>query len=609
MYGSRFSFRLINDGFLHVANPSASIALPVRAESATTRHMDSGPDHKASVAQNDEEKLSLMSLPVEIKRHIMKFLLQGEQVYASTFPDTCYKSYRFQTAILRTCKSLHEIGMDIFSQNNFILVSTNDMEMYDEMLEHDVCVWKRKILSFKRYHLRLHIIASGIGSKNIKRSFLLCSSDLSKFVAVCRMETFVSDPKFDLKLEMKGLQGTSTPLSLKQQHQILAPFSKLHARGQHCVVEGLVEADLAINLRNSITSPIYWARAELRSHFELIRYKQQLADRAYAKRDFTQACKLYRCAMMFSLSTNYISRVASVLQENEVIAAHQILGNLIQMNSERAIIWYAMSLTQAGGEYADEAWGILQNLYNDTTEEETMEAEAKSEYLRIRGLASLLQGKEKQAQSYFESDGKIQPLSVSSSICLREVRAFTRTAATSNYLTTLTKTARRMAEALIATPILLPVEIGIASVAALDQELHDLKMLGYCGDWLESQVRQMSDRCVRNGRVECGTFSVEPRTKVITPLLLGIKICKAEGVQPADVEIGQTVIPSDLDQTLFPLSEGFERSIERGFWIINSSNDFQSAFHGTLCRRAGDGGWGTDVTDRQRWILEALDAI
>lgn len=124
-------------------------------------HMDNEPDRGASVAQSDEEKLSLISLPLEIKRYILKYLLQAERVYMSTFPDITRKSYCFETAISRTSKSFKELGTDIFNHNNFILVSTND-NMYGEMLSYDVCPWKNGISYFPKYHLRLHIHVPGV---------------------------------------------------------------------------------------------------------------------------------------------------------------------------------------------------------------------------------------------------------------------------------------------------------------------------------------------------------------------------------------------------------------------------------------------------------------
>jgi hypothetical protein len=253
--------------------------------------------------------LFFTSLPEDVLRRIIDFLLSSAEVKKTWLSPSvkdkfyCTTVYDFQLAIMRTNTALHAIASEVFLNNHFVLITSNNGTLRHEMNENRVQFWDVQLETFKNY--RLHLQSSGKGYAiaaqrrinnitNRRTSFLICSDGLEDFVNMLRTyESLVNMNEYcmSFRLNTKGMRQESMPLKLQQR--LLEPFMRLRTSRQTCSIAPSVDEDLAKRLQASVTPQVFWFRAQGRELYNVILHERLVADAAFDAGQIEVAARLY----------------------------------------------------------------------------------------------------------------------------------------------------------------------------------------------------------------------------------------------------------------------------------------------------------------------------
>lgn len=209
-------------------------------------------------------------------------------------PTSRFTEYHLHLSILQTCRYLHDQGTSILRQNNFALVSSKLGEVILETCPSNVPTWT--IATPKKF--KHHVMNVNISSRHTLGGLhtfhsLICAADLDSFVRVLREFTFIEEPEFILKFRMRGTMDGVLPLPLRVQRQLLLPFERLLGNIHSCDITGAVDVDLGNRVKSRLTSTVTWNRAQCRDFFEIIKFKQALADDMFNAGHFNLAHRMY----------------------------------------------------------------------------------------------------------------------------------------------------------------------------------------------------------------------------------------------------------------------------------------------------------------------------
>jgi len=145
---------------------------------------------------------TLLSLPDVVLRRILDFLLLVDEVEdIGPSKQTIFTKCHYETAVLRTCRTLYYEGLSVLRVSHFILVSTTDLKMPQRCITSNIPVWTKHLKHFKYSELRLYIVLGKIQQKQ-NVFFVLSAHHLSKFVDLLRLYTCMSVHEFRMKFEL-----------------------------------------------------------------------------------------------------------------------------------------------------------------------------------------------------------------------------------------------------------------------------------------------------------------------------------------------------------------------------------------------------------------------
>lgn len=462
-----------------------------------------------NLVTNSLSALTLANLPEDILHHILDYLLPARHVLTRD-PDTLARSYHFEVATLRICKAIATQAADIFHSNHFVLVSTNDLRILDDDKNYDLRLWRQKIPKFKKYTMRLHIVAQTIETTT-SHFFLLCASDLDNFVMRLRTIYFTAEPQYKVMIEVKGLDKSQGMLSNKQQRALLLPFTKLRGAGQKCNIKGMVVPDLVKRVTDMVASPIHWIRAQARDVFEILVYKAAIADSLFLEEHFAAASFLYAEADVFT--SNSILRMQAAMQglaDRGIYGAMSHFAIAQAINGDRAHLWRFYKEPPDNEEHQT----ALLKTITDASPVEGTTPEQRATILHVKGLAELLLGEVTIAHGFFQESLELH-YNEQVKTCLTAVRRLARQQRTNQYFLDIMC---RLMSTTPNTPWPHSDDIKVSTIAAFDQEVFDLRQLGYPGPFLDGCLKQKAGYSVENGYEVDKMFDEKQRLHELKPL-------------------------------------------------------------------------------------------
>lgn len=278
---------------------SSAVNLPDRSitPSELDHHIKIGTTTSSSSAMST----GFTSLPDEVKRRILEFLLDRKEVQQVVADNKkALFKFDFHTAILRVNKEINDLGRDIFLRNSFVLVSASSSHMYHAILNRKLPAWTKKLKQFHGYSLRVHIAnkpGSGVLPVNssLKENmfFMICGHHLTHFLHVLRCLQLGHGMNYGLLIKVEKTAFGDAGPSLKVQQSMLDPFRKLVINVEQCKITGSVDEKLAESLQAVTTAPIHWTRAQAWACYDTAAYLKSLGDQAYLAWNLGAAEDLY----------------------------------------------------------------------------------------------------------------------------------------------------------------------------------------------------------------------------------------------------------------------------------------------------------------------------
>jgi len=254
---------------------------------------------------SNESTITFMSLPDLVKRRILEYLLDEEEVVeTATDNNDVLVKHNFHTAIMRTNKDTYDLAKEVFHGNHFVVVSVTPSDVLDWFVKRKLSFWKNNLKYFRGYHLRAHIICHTHQNAQPKlkgqprqHAFLIVTlRSLDHLTHILRAHELAEHEAFKLNLELKrGNPGAM--LSTKIQARLLEPFRRLHP--DKCNVYGEVDLDLADAVMSATTATIKWIRASAWSCYDTALYLKHLGDAAYLSDKYSTAIDCYEAVSEF----------------------------------------------------------------------------------------------------------------------------------------------------------------------------------------------------------------------------------------------------------------------------------------------------------------------
>ncbi|KAL8668339.1 MAG: hypothetical protein Q9168_007026 [Polycauliona sp. 1 TL-2023] len=254
--------------------------------------------------------LVLDRLPTEIQRLIYVNLLKGDLVRGP--PDeNLVRSYRFHTAILSVCKSIHAIAHRILYQENHFAVVSGNYDygwMIQTLKVHRVAIISAKpaiVARFKHHVVRIHIAYPFEDTQykypkpnEVRHSFVALHSELPDMVRMLQTMDAVTNGStnaYRIKFKMEKPHSMVAPLA---QRLVLEPFRQLGSACLSVKIFGLENA-YTQGLLHDMTLPFQWTRAVewrlydmMAFHFRLGEDASRTANWALAVSHFTHCYTL-----------------------------------------------------------------------------------------------------------------------------------------------------------------------------------------------------------------------------------------------------------------------------------------------------------------------------
>lgn len=503
--------------------------------------------------------LTLLDLPEDILRQILSHLLQAEKVPLAKGLGWAEKRRCFEVAVLRTSKILYNLGLSIFCRNNFILLSAQNDDAIPDMKEMGASVWTDKIKRFKRYHLRLHVAPQSfrLATSTSVHFGLACALDIHKVVNALLVQIYCFQPEFKILISMNASGDGSGDLPAKTQRALLEPLTRLRGDEQKCVISGVVEDSIAANIKNRIVSPVFWFRADMYEYLDVLTYTKGLVEKAIVDGDYAAAHRLCFKHIIWvekSFETRQCFKNLDYERFEEFFAHHSMSS---RVDSELARLLLAISVTDS-----ERQLNLLQLMFKVQHPQLALDSqlrnyEATSQ--QIHGLARLWLGELTVAHGHFRRASEYDPDNVSISKCLLWSNSLKmqRTKPSKPQL-------RKHVHNLLTTaaPKVIPVPVTMDAVmsAALDQELYDLKRLGYIGRRHGVPVTQMRGYSIIDGELKDVPFSEAARDQELESVLAQQKDCTKNGKKFPIVKVGQFVRDGRIEHDPF-----LRATMRRGF--------------------------------------------
>jgi hypothetical protein len=254
-------------------------------------------DGSWSLLLNSETTGLVLGSDEPILRRILDYLLLAKEV--KHFPNAsdshqCKFVYHFQTAILRSCRFLHALGLQVLASNHFILVSCSDGKWFSDVLVPNIGLWARA--SSKLKYIRAHLFFGPDVHKsktiaNKVSSALICLDALLDLVWALRRAQ-LAGRKHKYVLQFKPLIA-DRELPVRTQRHILQQLEPLHGSNQQFAVRGSVNSLLARAVESVITSPLLWFRGRNHHIYDFTKRKFELGNAASKAEAWKAAIRHY----------------------------------------------------------------------------------------------------------------------------------------------------------------------------------------------------------------------------------------------------------------------------------------------------------------------------
>lgn len=497
----------------------------------------------------------MVDLPEELLRQILGYLLHTDKIDLTRSQGSETSKYHFEVAILRTCHVLHRLGLSIFCRNHFVLLSTRPKTLIDRFERNpQISLWKTasKLKKFKRYHLRLHIGSETASRETKETTFgLFCVADIEAVVLELRVlicwQRCISRFTFKLLFELEGLADGSGDLPPKVQHALLRPFVKSRSHNSIFMFRSDTKAsDDVLRLMDSMRSPIFWARANVSDSWELITYMRRLADDALSRNDYICATSRYTEAMSFAHDVVSVHREWARMSDDAFEDACTKMMIVIHYNSTLARLSLFMSNPQKHA-------SILEDILDPPgAEEATFRPAIRAGLAQIRGFGFIVKGQRVQAIHYFKLAVRLDATNEDAGTVLTNLEKACSP-----------KNGKKLALQLFKShgpkAWTKPIIIKSCISATLDQELYDLKVLGYTGS-VATHLVQKDGYSAPNGIEIAQPFDKNVRDRALKELLAHVKLCSSIPRTPPAIEVGQVLCTADIamdSQELGAMKQGF----------------------------------------------------
>jgi len=495
-----------------------------------------------------KQPVSLSALPDIVLREILGYLLltQNVEVTVSASDGDSHRAYRFETSILRTCKTMYTHGLAVLKLNRFILASSTQTSIFlKNSQDHDIVLWTRRFSHFKHYALRLHIVSQKLGKNKEKLIFfMLCLADLEDFLCMLRQLTYTMyNPRWKIQLQLEAGDEGAEQLSIRYQESLLSPFEKLKGVGQHCKVKGNVDAALAERVEKSMTPTVFWTRARCRDYFDIIAQKLAMARNASQKKHLQIAHIVYddilrEVGARAMIGWIYFQFIACGDSGEEVFRSN-FFDKLILEQCQQGLVlsklWLAEQWTNKSEVYMF-CEGVLPYVYGRPAEKVAgtgNEWRVSAFGLHLRAAAHVGMGQYEKARQSVLDALKLEPSALYRN-ALRMCEEFQMTPSISQT----SKFKKYMTLVPIASLARPRQAQQVSVIAAADQERHALRTHGYTGPLHMESIVPKEGYSFDKGQEIPIPFDAVRFDEQTAPSQAHYASCIKKGVRPPDVHIG-----------------------------------------------------------------------
>lgn len=274
--GGQYTFELFitQDSSLttHKKEPAAltsseEIAMDSVTRSATFDGIDEAQDSTVSLESlsdtktelhETKQRVCLTNLDDLVLRRVCDFLLSTSEVkkLPKLVGGVCKPTYDFQSAILRTCKTLHHIGKAALASNHLILISSKSETIFNGIPVAE-CIIKLYTKNIRAAcDIRMHLLFEAeFEQPKVMQSGLLFLDDFEAFMVGLKRIKLLIDPRMSLVMQFKSM-CSDHDLPPKVQQAIVAPLAWFHGSGVNCVIRGNVDHELARKHESAINLKI-----------------------------------------------------------------------------------------------------------------------------------------------------------------------------------------------------------------------------------------------------------------------------------------------------------------------------------------------------------------
>jgi hypothetical protein len=296
-----------------------------------------------------------MDLNDDIHRRILEVLLDSREVRVKGPNRARHNTvYNFSVSILRTCRSMYGLGVEVLRSNKFMLISTTSPLLPTMLAGHDVCIWTKKLQKFKSYCLRVHIVSRPTATKE-NHFFLLCATEVGKLVTALRMLSYegVADPalsanKLKLKFQLIKFDDQAGYLTIKMQHNLISPFARMYGALSQCTFSGPCDLAFVKTLETQVLATTQWSRAQAREMFQLMVQAKNAGDKLLKLGYCDSANTSYIDALMLAGKRQTLADIIRFSDDTALAEAYRQLIFELQLGSDLCFLWLAQRTPTAG---------------------------------------------------------------------------------------------------------------------------------------------------------------------------------------------------------------------------------------------------------------------
>lgn len=515
---------------------------------------------------------TLLSLPDVVLRRILEFLLLAHEIEVTGPSNIAAFSYVFyDLAILKTCRSLYHEGQSVLRSNHFILVSTRAPDLLSRCSYHNIATWSKNLKFFKHVQLRLHI---GIPHNVLKENkqhhfFLICLKDIDKFVELLSLYTYLNNPQFRFKFDMKTMPSGAM-LPTKILRALLLPFATVRGDRQTCEIKGCVNKELVDQVQNRMMPDVLWQRARIRGLYQILKNKKRLVDTIFYIRidDIRKAicselreewlaltCELYAelaDLVLYSQRMNF-----PFMSVHDEVLRKSYMSFFFRLNHNTLL---AITLLLLEGS-ASQAQTYLDNLrarpmlVEMPVDDDKVRSSALDQYLGVVHFRNRDYGK---AEHAFQHAATKDPQSMFAKVGVETSQKYDPTTNPDRLGCNHEDDMEALVTLMPKQPYMEPHNEPVSVIAALDQELYALKLLGYDGDCLEGRIVQKGGYSINaNGEEVNHPFDPASIDRQLDPILRDRAEHQRKGLRMPYAEIcatgrRQSALPNPADGLPMP---------------------------------------------------------